>query len=61
MKQADKSDKSHWTFGLSIIKYDDKKIIKVVDYGMKTVASHHANNSNNTVKGLNPRVISKVG
>ena len=42
MKQADKSDKSHLTFGSSTS--DDEKIIKVVDHGMKTAASHHANN-----------------
>ena len=43
MKQADKSDKSHLTFGSSTS--DDEKIIKVVDHGMKTAASRHANNS----------------
>ena len=43
MKQADKSDKSHLTFGSSTS--DEEKIIKVVDHGMKTAASHHANNS----------------
>ena len=43
MKQADKSDKSHLTFGSSTS--DEEKIIKVVDHGMKTVSSHHANNS----------------
>ena len=43
MKQVDKSDKSHLTFGSSTS--DEEKIIKVVDHGMKTAASHHANNS----------------
>ena len=33
MKQADKSDKSHLTFGSST--FDDEKIIKVVDHGVK--------------------------
>ena len=32
MKQADKSDKSHLTFGSSTF---DEKIIKVVDHGVK--------------------------
>ena len=43
MQQIDKGDKPLLTFFLSIS--DDKKIIQIINHSMKTMASHHGNNS----------------